>query len=53
MAGSTRSATAAEKGPTAPIVFNVSGFTSTESAQEGIVRALREAQARGLIEMGR
>jgi len=53
MAGSTRSATAAETGPVAPIVFNVSGFTSTESAQEGIVRALREAQARGLIEMGR
>jgi hypothetical protein len=53
MAGSTRSATAAEAGPVAPIVFNVSGFTSTESAQEGIVRALREAQARGLIEMGR
>lgn len=53
MASSTRSATAAETGPVAPIVFNVSGFTSTESAQEGIVRALREAQARGLIEMGR
>lgn len=53
MAGSSRTETAAEKGPVAPIVFNVSGFTSTESAQEGIVRALREAQARGLIEMGR
>lgn len=53
MAGSSRSESAAASAPVAPIVFNVSGFTSTESAQEGIVRALREAQARGLIEMGR
>ena len=53
MAGSSRSETAASAAPIAPVVFNVSGFTSTESAQEGIVRALREAQARGLIEMGR
>lgn len=53
MAGSSRSETAAASAPVAPVVFNVSGFTSTESAQEGIVRALREAQARGLIEMGR
>lgn len=53
MAGSSRSETSASTAPIAPVVFNVSGFTSTESAQEGIVRALREAQARGLIEMGR
>lgn len=53
MAGSSRSESGAAATPAAPIVFNVSGFTSTESAQEGIVRALREAQARGLIEMGR
>jgi hypothetical protein len=53
MAGSSRFESAAASAPVAPIVFNVSGFTSTESAQEGIVRALREAQARGLIEMGR
>lgn len=53
MAGSSRTEPAASTAPIAPVVFNVSGFTSTESAQEGIVRALREAQARGLIEMGR
>jgi hypothetical protein len=53
MAGSSRTETASERAAVAPIVFNVSGFTSTESAQEGIVRALREAQSRGLIEMGR
>ncbi len=49
MASSMRSESAATTKAPAPVVFNVSGFTSTESAQEGIVRALSEAQARGLI----
>ena len=49
MASSMRSDSAATVKAQAPVVFNVSGFTSTESAQEGIVRALAEAQARGLI----
>lgn len=49
MASSMRSESAATTKAPAPMVFNVSGFTSTESAQEGIVRALSEAQARGLI----
>lgn len=47
LAASSRG-TSTDAAPPASIVFNVSGFTSTESAQEGIVRALREAESRGL-----
>jgi hypothetical protein len=47
LAASSRS-TSADMAQQAPIVFNISGFTSTESAQEGVVRAFREAQSRGL-----
>lgn len=50
LAASSRNETGAGTQGPAPVIFNVSGFTSTESAQEGIVRALKEARLRGLIE---
>lgn len=53
LAASSRTDTSANAQQQAPMIFNISGFTSTESAQEGIVRALREANSRGLIELGR
>lgn len=47
LAASSRNESASSAKAQPAIVFNLSGYTSTESAQEGVVRALREARARG------
>lgn len=52
LASSSRNERAAESKGAPAMVFNVSGFTSTESAQEGIVRALQDAQRRGILPGG-
>jgi len=52
LASSSRSERAMESKGAPAMVFNVSGFTSTESAQEGIVRALQDAQRRGILPGG-
>lgn len=49
LASSSRNERAMESKGAPAMVFNVSGFTSTESAQEGIVRALQDAQRRGIL----
>lgn len=48
VASSPRNESASSGKAMPAMVFNVSGYTSTESAQEGIVRAFEEAKRRGL-----